>query len=152
MDSPLGLEENAWGVFYPNRKDAGVMSSHQFCPALTASGVLLVAAALFAKDEASPSVPQKLGVSVPPLVVAILILAVVVSVVDSGRGLQEANVDRLFEPFYTTKSNGMGMGLAICRSIISAHKGRLWATPNVPRGAVFQFTLPCGRETSTGVS
>src|SRR5229473_1923587 len=46
----------------------------------------------------------------------------------------------------------LGMGLAICRSIISAHKGRLWATPNVPRGAIFQFTLPCGRETSTGVS
>jgi PAS domain S-box-containing protein len=67
---------------------------------------------------------------------------VVVSVVDSGRGLQEANVDRLFEPFYTTKPNGIGMGLAICRSIITAHKGRLWATPNVPRGAVFQFTLP----------
>jgi len=67
---------------------------------------------------------------------------VVVSVVDSGRGLEEASVDRLFEPFYTTKPNGMGMGLAICHSIISAHKGRLWATPNVPRGAVFQFTLP----------
>jgi len=68
---------------------------------------------------------------------------VVVSVVDAGRGLQEANVDRLFEPFYTTKPNGMGMGLAICRSIISAHQGRLWATPNVPRGSVFQFVLPC---------
>ncbi len=67
---------------------------------------------------------------------------VVVSVVDSGRGLQEANVDRLFEPFYTTKPDGMGMGLAICRSIISDHKGRLWATPNMPRGAVFQFALP----------
>src|SRR5262249_2484055 len=66
---------------------------------------------------------------------------VVVSVVDAGRGLQEANLDRLFEPFYTTKPNGMGMGLAICRSIISAHQGKLWATPNVPRGAVFQFTL-----------
>src|SRR5258708_17875478 len=56
--------------------------------------------------------------------------------------LFRSNVDRLFEPFYTTKPNGMGMGLAICRSIITAHKGRLWATPNVPRGAVFQFTLP----------
>ena len=46
----------------------------------------------------------------------------------------------------------LGMGLAICRSIISAHKGRLWATPNVPRGAIFQFTLPCGKETSTAAS
>jgi signal transduction histidine kinase len=48
----------------------------------------------------------------------------------------------LFEAFYTTKPNGMGMGLAISRSIISDHGGRLWATPNAPRGAVFQFTLP----------
>jgi PAS domain S-box-containing protein len=65
-----------------------------------------------------------------------------VSVLDWGEGLMEGTPDRLFEAFYTTKPNGMGMGLAISRSIISDHGGRLWATPNAPRGAVFQFTLP----------
>jgi signal transduction histidine kinase len=65
-----------------------------------------------------------------------------VSVLDWGEGLVEGTPDRLFEAFYTTKPNGMGMGLAISRSIISDHGGRLWATPNAPRGAVFQFTLP----------
>ncbi|HTR17579.1 MAG TPA: ATP-binding protein, partial [Acetobacteraceae bacterium] len=51
-------------------------------------------------------------------------------------------LDRLFEPFYTTKPGGLGLGLSICRSIIEAHGGRLWATANTPRGALFQFTLP----------
>jgi signal transduction histidine kinase len=60
---------------------------------------------------------------------------------DSGPGLSPENLQRLFEPFYTTKPNGMGMGLSICRSIIEAHGGRLWATGQ-PRGALFQFTIP----------
>jgi C4-dicarboxylate-specific signal transduction histidine kinase len=70
---------------------------------------------------------------------------VLVSVRDSGPGLDPHSVDRLFEAFYTTKPDGMGMGLAICRSIIEAHGGRLWATANEPRGAVFQFTIPIER-------
>ena len=67
---------------------------------------------------------------------------VLVAVRDSGPGLAPARVDRLFESFYTTKPGGLGMGLSICRSIIEAHQGRLWAIANSPRGAVFQFTLP----------
>jgi C4-dicarboxylate-specific signal transduction histidine kinase len=61
---------------------------------------------------------------------------------DSGPGLTPESADRLFESFYTTKPGGLGMGLSICRSIIEAHQGRLWASANTPRGAVFQFTLP----------
>ncbi len=71
---------------------------------------------------------------------------VLASVLDSGKGFEKGNLDRLFEAHYTTKPNGMGMGLAISRSIISAHGGRLWATANTPRGAVFQFTLPRGED------
>jgi C4-dicarboxylate-specific signal transduction histidine kinase len=65
-----------------------------------------------------------------------------VAVRDSGPGLDLETMDRLFEAFYTTKVHGMGIGLAICRSIIQAHGGRLWARANVPCGAIFQFTLP----------
>jgi PAS domain S-box-containing protein len=64
-----------------------------------------------------------------------------VAVRDTGPGLSAENLQRLFEPFYTTKPNGMGMGLSICRSIIEAHGGRLRANANVPRGAIFEFTL-----------
>jgi signal transduction histidine kinase len=67
---------------------------------------------------------------------------VIVAVRDSGPGFKPESLDRLFDPFYTTKPDGMGMGLSICRSIIEAHGGRLWATANATRGAVFQFTLP----------
>jgi PAS domain S-box len=71
---------------------------------------------------------------------------VLVSVRDSGPGFDETAPDRLFEAFYTTKENGMGIGLAVSRTIIQAHGGRLWAMPNVPRGAIFQFTLPTDSE------
>jgi signal transduction histidine kinase len=60
---------------------------------------------------------------------------------DTGRGLVSENLDRIFDAFYTTKPEGMGMGLTISRSIVEAHGGRIWATPN-PRGATFQFVLP----------
>jgi signal transduction histidine kinase len=73
---------------------------------------------------------------------------VVVVVRDSGPGLDSKSLDRLFEPFYTTKPQGMGMGLAICRSIIEAHGGRLWATANRDRGASFHFSLPTGESAS----
>jgi signal transduction histidine kinase len=66
---------------------------------------------------------------------------VVVSVADTGPGIGSQDVERIFSPLFTTKPNGMGMGLWICRSIIEAHEGQLWVAPNTPRGAVFQFAL-----------
>lgn len=71
-----------------------------------------------------------------------------VAVRDSGPGLDAAHLERIFDPFYSTKPGGLGMGLSICRSIIEAHGGRLWAGPNEPRGAVFQFSLPIGEAVS----
>jgi PAS domain S-box-containing protein len=71
---------------------------------------------------------------------------VLVAVSDTGPGLSQASVERVFEAFYTTKSSGLGMGLSICRSIVEAHGGRLWASPNQPRGAVFCMTLPIGKQ------
>jgi PAS domain S-box-containing protein len=67
---------------------------------------------------------------------------VLVGVRDSGPGLAPATLDRLFDAFYTTKPGGLGLGLSICRSIIETHGGRLWATANVPRGAIFEFIVP----------
>jgi signal transduction histidine kinase len=67
---------------------------------------------------------------------------VLVSVGDTGTGISQQDVNRIFNPLFTTKSDGMGMGLSICRSIIEAHDGRLWVAPNKPEGAVFQFILP----------
>jgi PAS domain S-box-containing protein len=67
---------------------------------------------------------------------------ILVAVRDSGPGLDAKHLERVFEAFYTTKASGVGMGLSICRSIIDAHGGRLWAEANEPRSAVFQFTLP----------
>jgi signal transduction histidine kinase len=63
-------------------------------------------------------------------------------VADTGPGVSQELQDRLFEPFYTTKSEGMGMGLNICRTIVEFHEGRLWVEPAEPTGCVFRFTLP----------
>ena len=71
---------------------------------------------------------------------------ILVAVQDSGPGIDPEHLERVFAPFYTTKSSGIGMGLSICQSIIAAHGGRLWAEANRPRGAIFQFTLPLGLE------
>ena len=65
-----------------------------------------------------------------------------VSVTDQGCGIPPEKMEHIFQPFFTTKTQGMGMGLAICRTIITAHGGRLWATNNAKRGAAVQFTLP----------
>jgi signal transduction histidine kinase len=75
---------------------------------------------------------------------------VIVSVTDTGTGIRAQDGDRIFSPLYTTKSDGMGMGLSICRAIIEAHEGRLWFAPNKRGGAVFQFTLP-NAETESAV-
>jgi signal transduction histidine kinase len=69
---------------------------------------------------------------------------VLIEVADSGHGIGSKNLDQLFKAFFTTKPAGMGMGLSICRSIIEAHGGTVWATDNMPSGAVFHFTLPAG--------
>ena len=73
---------------------------------------------------------------------------ILVAVRDTGPGVDPEQLDRLFKPFYTTKATGLGMGLSICRSIIDAHGGRLWAEANQPRGTVFRFTLPAASQAS----
>lgn len=75
--------------------------------------------------------------------------SVLVSVEDGGTGLDQALRERIFEPFFTTKAHGMGLGLMFCRSVVEAHGGRLWVTENVPRGAVFRFTLPAALAPTT---
>jgi signal transduction histidine kinase len=65
---------------------------------------------------------------------------------DAGTGIDPAAIGTLFEPFHTTKADGMGVGLSICRSIIESHKGRLWATPNDGPGATFGFSIPVEAE------
>jgi len=72
--------------------------------------------------------------------------SILVAVRDSGVGLDATNPEQVFDAFFTTKPDGMGMGLAISRTIVEAHGGRLWAEPNSPSGAVFQFTLPVDGE------
>lgn len=70
---------------------------------------------------------------------------VLVSIADTGAGVRNDHSDRIFNPLFTTKSGGMGMGLSICRAIIEAHEGQLWFAANTPRGAIFQFTLQAHR-------
>jgi len=67
---------------------------------------------------------------------------VVVSVADTGAGIGAQDIQRVFNPLFTTKSGGMGLGLSICRSIVEGHHGRLGVVPNIPKGAVFQIALP----------
>jgi signal transduction histidine kinase len=67
-----------------------------------------------------------------------------VSIADTGSGIDQANLNRIFEPMFTTKARGMGMGLSICKSIIESHNGRIWLTAGSSRGSVFQFELPTG--------
>jgi signal transduction histidine kinase len=68
--------------------------------------------------------------------------SILVSIEDSGAGLEAGLSDRIFDPLFTTKPNGMGMGLAICKSIVEGHGGRIWTLPGSPNGTVFQFTVP----------
>ena len=68
--------------------------------------------------------------------------SVLVAIRDMAAGLDPAVAERMFQPFFTTKRDGLGMGLAICRSIIETHGGRLWAAPRVPHGADIRFTIP----------
>jgi len=89
-------------------------------------------------DDQAAERDRKLGMSAAPADEGFV--EVVVS--DTGPGLSPAIADRLFEPFVTTKPDGMGVGLSICRSIIESHGGRLWAEPNPNGGAVFRFTVP----------
>jgi signal transduction histidine kinase len=69
-----------------------------------------------------------------------------VTIRDSGTGIEEAIRHRIFDPLFTTKSAGMGMGLSICRRIIEAHGGRLWASPGMPHGTEFRFTIPGSKQ------
>jgi two-component system CheB/CheR fusion protein len=91
-----------------------------------------------AKEAMAPSTERKLSIStssVEPDMIRI-------DVADTGAGLQPGVIERLFDPFQTTKSNGMGIGLSISRMIVEAHYGKIWAEPNPGGGAIFSFTLP----------
>jgi signal transduction histidine kinase len=71
-----------------------------------------------------------------------------IAVADTGTGLDTTKVDHIFDAFFTTRPEGMGMGLSICRSIVEAHRGRLWASPNSTQGSTFQFTVPAAADGS----
>jgi len=73
---------------------------------------------------------------------------IMIAVEDTGPGIDPADADRIFEPFFTTKPSGMGMGLSICRTIVEAHGGHLWASPRSPYGTIFRLTVPATAESS----
>jgi len=75
---------------------------------------------------------------------------VALSVRDTGVGIEPQNLQKLFDTFYTTKAEGMGIGLSVSRSIVESHEGRLWATVNEGPGATFSFSLPCGSGRAPG--
>jgi len=102
---------------------------------------------LNAMDAMSDCPPQERRASVNVRGAA---TGVEVTVNDRGPGISEDNLQRVFDPFFTTKPNGLGMGLAISRSIIEAHGGRLWAENNPGGGATFHFTLPARGEREAG--
>jgi PAS domain S-box-containing protein len=77
--------------------------------------------------------------------------AVIVSVIDEGGSIPEEKMEQIFESFFTTKEEGMGLGLSVCRTIIAAHRGKLWATNNADRGATFHFSLPIGKSDGEAV-
>jgi len=78
--------------------------------------------------------------------------AVIVSVTDCGGSIPEQEMEQIFEPFFTTKAKGMGLGLSVCRTIVAAHRGKLWATNNPDRGATLHFTLPVAASDKGAVS
>jgi len=98
--------------------------------------------AMDAVDDRARSLRLKSAVSDPE--------GILITVEDSGPGIDPENLDRIFHPFFTTKSQGMGMGLSICRSIVEAHHGRLSARSIADRGSVFQIALPAGNATGAG--
>ncbi|WP_247381120.1 MULTISPECIES: AAA family ATPase [unclassified Bradyrhizobium] len=104
----------------------------------------LITNAIEAMSETTDAAPRELQISTNYIEAA----NVLVAVGDTGPGLPQANSERIFEAFYTTKPTGLGMGLSICRSIIEAHGGRLWATPNKPRGAIVCFSLSVAEKPS----
>ena len=97
--------------------------------------------------RATADLPRVLSVSSEPWGAG----GVLVTVEDTGGGLDPAIAERIFDPLFTTKPKGMGMGLSICRSIIEAHGGRIWASPRIPHGAIFRFIVPSAGEMTGGV-
>jgi signal transduction histidine kinase len=73
-----------------------------------------------------------------------------VSIEDTGTGIDPSNLNRVFSPLFTTKERGMGMGLAICHSIIESHNGRIWVSPGATKGSIFQFELPTKSDQDAG--